>query len=222
MQARRGPRRLFALYGFLRHKLRPASTTTLLTLDAVRTSLEVVKESSDVFPPLKSALGAVIALCALADRISASDANAEALAWRAVTILDTIYNSVNPTDPGNVPPQLLHNIEQFERLLTTIYTAMDSIARIGRIRRVLNLRQTESELAKFAARLDSAAETFAIGTMTLQSVSLARIQDAVETVTVISSGLEQSNAQLCGQILVLQVQLRRQIRVLQLTAVFLA
>jgi hypothetical protein len=48
-------------------------------------------------------------------RVSASDENAEALAWRAVTILDTIYNSVNPTDPGHVPPQLLRNIEQFER-----------------------------------------------------------------------------------------------------------
>jgi hypothetical protein len=40
---------------------------------------------------------------------------------------------------------------------------MDSIARIGRVRRVLNLRRTESELAKFTARLDSAAETFAVG-----------------------------------------------------------
>jgi hypothetical protein len=32
-----------------------------------------------------------------------------------------------------------------------------------------------------------------IGTMTLQSVSLARIQDAVETVAVIASGLGESN-----------------------------
>jgi hypothetical protein len=46
--------------------------------------------------------------------MAASDANAEALTWRAFTILETIHNSIdlNKTVP---PPHLLHSMVQFEQ-----------------------------------------------------------------------------------------------------------
>ncbi|KAJ7115362.1 hypothetical protein C8R44DRAFT_880666 [Mycena epipterygia] len=184
MQGQRRLRRLSALWGFPPHRRPKESTTSVyLTLDVVRTSLELVKDSADVCPPLKSAVGAVVA------RVAESDTNAETLAWRAVTILDTIYNSVDMTDPNaKIPPQLLHNILQFEQLVTEISTAMKSIAGKSPLHRVLHLRRNESKLAKFNARLDSAAQVFAIGTMTSQTVSLGRIEDAVEKVqSVVSS-----------------------------------
>ncbi|KAJ7661807.1 hypothetical protein B0H17DRAFT_1185126 [Mycena rosella] len=126
MQGQRRPRRLFALYGFFPHK-RPkgATTRTALTLDALRTTLELVNGSADVCPPLKSAVGAVVGVCNLADRVAVFDTNAEALVWRSITILDTIYNSVDGTNPGLIPPHLLHNIVQFEQLLTEIAIAID-------------------------------------------------------------------------------------------------
>ncbi|KAJ7082487.1 hypothetical protein C8R44DRAFT_823015 [Mycena epipterygia] len=210
MQAKRQPRRFFALRGFSPHT-RPIGSF-LLTLDAVRTSLELVKDSADVCPPLKSAAGAVVAVCNLADRVAASDTNAETLAWRAVTILDTIYNSVDATDPNaKVPPQLLHHLLQFEQLLTEICTAMKNITKKGRLHRAFHLRRNESQLAKFTARLDSTAQIFTIATMSSQTASLGRIEDAVEKVSSVSSALEQSN-----------IHLRGQVRCLQLTVVFLA
>jgi hypothetical protein len=38
-----------------------------LSFDAIRTSLNDLKDSTDVFPPLKSAVGAVLAVWDLAD-----------------------------------------------------------------------------------------------------------------------------------------------------------
>ncbi|KAJ6542934.1 hypothetical protein B0H19DRAFT_1172454 [Mycena capillaripes] len=214
MQMQRRPRR--RLFASLAARERPKESpinVAALTRDALRTSLELVKESSDICPPLKSALGGVVALCDLADRVAASNVDAATLAWRAVAILDTIYNAVDigPDLDAKVPPQLLQNILQFEQLLSEIRTAMmKSIARKGCFRRVLHLRRNESDLAQFTTSLDSAAQVFTIGTLTAQTASLSRIEDAVEKVSMVSSALEQSN-----------IHLRNQVTFLQLTVVFL-
>ncbi|KAJ7128789.1 hypothetical protein C8R43DRAFT_1027164, partial [Mycena crocata] len=210
MQIRRRPRRLFTLklYGFSPHKRLKGSPTVCLTLDALRTSLDLVKASADICPPLKSAAGVAVALCNLADRVAASDSNAEALAFRAGMIIDTIYDCVDATSP-DIPIHLLRRIAQFEQLLTEICIAMQGILKKGRLRRLLHLRLIESELAKFTARLDSAAESFTIGTITAQTVSIARIGDAVEKDTTSSSALQHSN-----------IRLHNEVRFLQLTVIF--
>lgn len=65
-----------------RHKGRSAPTVTEETTpvsDAARLALNLVREAADVFPPLKSVSGGVLAVWDLADRLSASDENATAL-----------------------------------------------------------------------------------------------------------------------------------------------
>ncbi|KAJ7929741.1 hypothetical protein B0H13DRAFT_1963768 [Mycena leptocephala] len=170
MSERRRSRRFLALSPVPRRKRRKESTTTLLTWDTIRTSLEIVQQSADACPPLKSVVGAVTALCDLADasrplRIAASDSNAEALTWRAFTILETLHNAIDLNKPA--PPHLLRSIEQFEQLLIEIRTAMEVVANENRILHVLRLRRNESKLAKFTARLDSIAELFTVITMLL-------------------------------------------------------
>ncbi|KAJ7452578.1 hypothetical protein FB451DRAFT_1409264 [Mycena latifolia] len=206
MQAQRRPRRLLALQGFRPSKRRKSFPAATLTLDAVRTTLEVMESAADACPPLKSTVGAVVALCKI--RLAASNTDAGTLAWRAITILDTIYNSMDAKSPDAIPLHLVHHIVQFEHLLTEIRTAMESIQSQGRLRRLLHLRRNESQLATFTERLNSAAQVFTIGAMSSQTVSLAHIEAVVEKV---SSGLEQSNAHLRGQV-----------RFLQITVVFLA
>ncbi|KAJ7686298.1 hypothetical protein B0H17DRAFT_1072228 [Mycena rosella] len=223
MQGQHRPRRRFALQGFFPPRRRKGASAAAISLNAVRTTLELVECSADVCPPLKSAVGAVVAICKLADRIAASDADAGRLAWRAVTILDAIYNSIDAQKSDAIPPHLLNNVVQFEQLLIEIHTAMKGIKTKG-IRRLLHLRRNESQLATFNAQLDAAAQVFTIGTMTSQTVSLAHIdgrmqsqavslahiQEIVEKVSTVSSALEHSN-----------VQLRGQVRFLQITTVFL-
>ncbi|KAJ7913147.1 hypothetical protein B0H13DRAFT_2005431 [Mycena leptocephala] len=217
MSERRRSWRFWALSPVPRRKRRKESTTTLLTWDAIRTSLEIVQQSADACPPLKSVVGAVGALCDLADashslRIATSDSNAEALTWRAFTILETIDNAIGLNKP--VPPHLLRSMEQFKQLLIEIRTAMEVLANENRVLHVLRLRRNESKLAKFTARLDSIAELFTIGTMAVQTMSLTHMEDTVQTV---SFAVEHSNMLLGNEVKFL----RNEVKFFQITAVFL-
>jgi len=216
MSQRRQSWRFLTLPSGPRRKRRKEPTTALLTWDAIRTLLELVEQSADVCPPLKSAVGAVGGLCNLADRLAASDANADALGLRVFTILKTIHNSIDLEKP--VPQDLLHSIVQFEQLLIEIQTAMEVLAKENHFLHVLRLRRNESQLVKFTARLELLAEEFTIGTMAAQTVSLAHIKNAVQTVSIVASALEHSNSTLEHSITLL----RSQVKLLQFTVVFLA
>ncbi|KAJ6614028.1 hypothetical protein B0H10DRAFT_2046656 [Mycena sp. CBHHK59/15] len=140
----------------------PDPSSMTLTSDAILTSLNLLKESADVFPPLKSVVGGVIAVWNLAERVAALDEEAQKLAWRAITILDIIYNAVGDAHPQSLSPHILQSILDFERLLNDLHKAMDRIAKRGRIHRLLHLRRTENQLASFNLRLNSMAEAFTV------------------------------------------------------------
>ncbi|KAJ7348002.1 hypothetical protein DFH08DRAFT_156036 [Mycena albidolilacea] len=129
-----------------------------LSFDAIRTSLNDLKDSTDIFPPLNSAAGAVLAVWDLADRLSTSDEHAEGLAWRAVCILDAIYNA-SGGGAGPVSAAVLDAIRTFVGLLREISAAMEEELKPGRLR----LQKRESGLAQFVARLDATSEAFKIG-----------------------------------------------------------
>ncbi|KAJ6522791.1 hypothetical protein DFH09DRAFT_1421460 [Mycena vulgaris] len=160
----------------------PGSTAApflALSSDSIRASLHLLRDSADVFPPLKSAVGGVLAVWDLADRVSTSDDNAQALAWRAVGILDAIYNAVGGADSGSVSPGMLQEILKFEQLLREISAAMKGQLKAGRFRRVLHLRRHESQLAGFTSRLDAAAEAFKIGSSTRVELVVNRVELAI-------------------------------------------
>ncbi|KAJ6545523.1 hypothetical protein B0H19DRAFT_1167900 [Mycena capillaripes] len=188
-----------------------------LSSDAIRTALTLLRESTDVFPPLKSAVGGVLAVWDLADRISASDENAQALAWRLVGILDTIYNAVGG-GVNAVSPRMLQDILKFEELLHEISTAMAAKLKQGRFHGVLRLRKHESQLARFTSRLDAASEAFKIGSSTRVELTMQKIQAdlsstasviehtnvAVEKIQALTSVLEQTNIRLRGEVHILR------------------
>ncbi|KAF7339078.1 hypothetical protein MVEN_01984200 [Mycena venus] len=189
------------LFPFKRRQRRPAE---ILTLDAVRTTLELIERSADICTPLKSAVGAVVGICSLVDRVDASLTDTEALAWRAIAILDAIYNSVGSRTSDAIPSDQLESIVQFEQLTNEIRYAMENIRIKGRINRLLRLRRNESQLATFAARLDSASQAFTIGALSSHTASLAHLEEMVEKVSTSSYSLEQSHNKLCAQIRYLQ------------------
>ncbi|KAJ7479673.1 hypothetical protein FB451DRAFT_1448858 [Mycena latifolia] len=157
-----------------RHKGRVASaatstdecTTLALSSDAIRTAVDFVKEVADVFPPLKSVAGGVVAVWDLADRISSSDDDAQALAQRAVGIMKAIENALRGrTSP--ISSSMQADIDKFEALLREISAAMEKqLKQRGGLCRMLHLRRREGRLARFTARLDAASEAFNIGSST--------------------------------------------------------
>ncbi|KAJ6476065.1 hypothetical protein DFH09DRAFT_440274 [Mycena vulgaris] len=106
-----------------------------------------------------------------------SDDNARVLAWRAVGILDAIYNAVGGADSAAISPDMLQEILKFEKLLREISAAMERQLKAARsFRCVLHLRRHESQLAGFASRLDAASEAFKIGSSTRVELVANRVE----------------------------------------------
>ncbi|KAJ7689728.1 hypothetical protein B0H17DRAFT_632610 [Mycena rosella] len=167
---------------------------TALSSDAIRESLSLLKDSADAFPPLKSAVGGVLAIWDLVERVSASDENAQALAHRATGILDTISKSVGRT--GSVSSEMRREIDNFNVLLAEISAAMEGHLKTGRLRRVLHLRRQESRLARFTARLDAAAEAFKIGSSARTELMSTRIESTSTRIESTSTRIASTSARI--------------------------
>ncbi|KAJ7266380.1 hypothetical protein B0H12DRAFT_159313 [Mycena haematopus] len=207
-----------------RHK-RPAATVhpehqddapaTFLALssDAIWMFLVALRESTDVFPPLKSAVGAVLAVWDLADRISAYDKHAQALAWRAASILYAMNSATRARSAGPISQGMLDAVLQFEGILCEICAAMEHEAqlKLGPLRRVLGLQRRESRLVRFSAQLDAASDAFKIGCAARVEVAVAKIQADVAIIATsrdassLALQLEQSNTRLRGEVRVLRI-----------------
>ncbi|KAJ7918533.1 hypothetical protein B0H13DRAFT_2657374 [Mycena leptocephala] len=148
-----GPARL----GFPRAKLKfgPARSNLKSALpDVLWTSLRALNESSDAFPVLKSAVGAVVSICDIAQRAKHSKSDACDIALRTKEILDVVANAV--PDPLAISPPMLQSIMRFTNLLDEIRPRLEAIALTSVILRVVHLNRNEHTLQGIKAQLDDA------------------------------------------------------------------
>ncbi|KAJ7717815.1 hypothetical protein B0H16DRAFT_1740387 [Mycena metata] len=140
-------------------KIKSLSLRTSVALpDILSTSLLALKESADAFPPLKSAVGGVLAVWDIADRAKQAKSDACDIALRAEKILDVITDAV--PNPSNIPPPMLQRIKRFTVLLEEIRYPMEAIAFTSSISRIVHLRRNERALQGIKAELDEAYHDF--------------------------------------------------------------
>ncbi|KAK6991753.1 hypothetical protein R3P38DRAFT_3090750 [Favolaschia claudopus] len=126
--------------------------------DILWTSLLALKESAEAFPPLKGAVGSVIAICDIAERTKHSQVEAIGLALRVKEILDVVADAV--PDGSVISPALMQSIYAFCRLLREIHRHLEIISTTGKMSRFLNLNRNEAQLRGFKAQLDDAYRNF--------------------------------------------------------------
>ncbi|KAJ7575888.1 hypothetical protein C8J56DRAFT_1171776 [Mycena floridula] len=143
-----------------------------LALDIARTSLMALKESSDAFPPLKSAVGSVLALWDIIQQMESCKTLGKDLACRCVNILEAVADAVQP-DPRNISPEMLKNIDQFKMLVMEISQELLEHNRATRLSRLANLNRNQARLATFSRKLDEASSLFIIAS-NLQLYSTAK------------------------------------------------
>ncbi|KAJ7779007.1 hypothetical protein B0H16DRAFT_802385 [Mycena metata] len=142
-------------------KLRPPFARGTKALpDIISTSLVALKESADAFPPLKSAVGGVLAVWDVAQRAKHSKADAHAIALRTQTILDMMADAL--PDPSAIPPAMLSSIERFTLLLDEICTSMEVLTRSSGVFRLANLNCNERLLQEIKDQLDEAYRDFQV------------------------------------------------------------
>ncbi|KAJ7640334.1 hypothetical protein DFH06DRAFT_253745 [Mycena polygramma] len=129
--------------------------------DCLWTALHALKESSDAFPPLKSAAGGVVAIWEIAERAKHSKENAREIALRAKEILDVVADAV--PDPSVMSSATIKAIKNFTILLDEIRRDMAEITREQTFARIVHLRRTERRLDAIKARLSDAYTDFRTG-----------------------------------------------------------
>ncbi|KAJ7434880.1 hypothetical protein B0H11DRAFT_2115934 [Mycena galericulata] len=172
----------------------PQSRTASAFPDALRTTLFALKESADAFPPLKSAVSGVIALCDIAERSKHSKSEALDIALRTKEILDVVADAV--PDVTKIHPGMRTSIERFAVLLDDIRCRMEVVALTGRVSRLVHLNRNECMLRSIRSQLDEAYQDFSVAAalrIEVQQVNLAlqqeNIQVDVEKVAVATTAL---------------------------------
>nr|GAT57915.1 predicted protein [Mycena chlorophos] len=194
---------------------------TVLALDGLRTTLQVLKESSDIFPPLKSSVSGVLSLWDLVERLDSVNGDVAALASRASSIL-LAMNCAAGADPQTAnlllnSPEVLRPIDTLNSAILGIGDVLANLPSKG-VKRLKYLRQNELRLVALKDELVAAQEAFIVGMHTVQSLQTAKMAD---TTTSIASNISDVNASLSvvtGEI----TKLRTQVHFLQVTVVFLA
>ncbi|KAJ7878734.1 hypothetical protein B0H14DRAFT_2710702 [Mycena olivaceomarginata] len=145
--------------------------------DIALTSLTALLESADAFPPLKSAVGGVLALWSTVERVKTSKEKAKALSRRAYEVLEALTDAV--PDPLNISSSMLMSIQRFDNVLIEACNAM---APLTKRRRLLSLNRDEATLELFNRRLDESFQTFTIAGLTRVETQLLAIKAEVTVV----------------------------------------
>ncbi|KAJ7217457.1 hypothetical protein C8J57DRAFT_1598650 [Mycena rebaudengoi] len=173
------------------------SRWSTIGFDAIVLLLNGLKESTDIFPPLKSMIGGVLAVLNIAQRVAEIDENAQMLAWRVITILNIIYNAIGETDSETLSSSLLQQMVDFEHLLNEMHHAMSQIQRWSRMRRLLHLHRAEDDLQRFNSRLDATTQALTLGAVTRVEVAVEKVHLDLATVhaelSTVSLALEKAN-----------------------------
>ncbi|KAF7343305.1 hypothetical protein MVEN_01762800 [Mycena venus] len=135
-----------------------SSTSAAAVPDLLSTALVALKESADAFPPLKSAVGGVLAVTDIAQRAKHSKSDARDIALRTQAILDTIAAAV--PDPLAISVPMLQSIERFTMLLDDIRLSMEAIALSSGVSRIVRLNRNERVLGDIKAQLEDAYRDF--------------------------------------------------------------
>ncbi|KAJ6587954.1 hypothetical protein B0H19DRAFT_1097559 [Mycena capillaripes] len=143
-----------------KHKLTSTAHNSSSLPDVLWTSLVALQESADAFPPLKSAVGTVIALCKIAERARNCKSDAYAIALRTKDIMDVIADAV--PDIFTISPPMRLSIEHFSILfqLTSCTMLRGEIASTGGLSRLLHLHRNELTLQRIKSQLEDTYRDF--------------------------------------------------------------
>ncbi|KAK7063431.1 hypothetical protein R3P38DRAFT_2818583 [Favolaschia claudopus] len=132
-------------------------------LDAALLSIHVLAESADAFPPLKSVVGGVRAICDIARRAKFCKDDATDIAMRTAGILDVIADAV--PDGSDISQPMLESIQRFTGILVDIRSDVETITQTSRTSRIFRVMRHERKTRQIQARLDSAYQDFLVRTL---------------------------------------------------------
>jgi len=130
-------------------------------LAAVGVTLRAVRDSSDVFPPLKSATAAVIIVWEMSKKVKSNKKDCKLLATRAEEIVRDVCRQTK--DYGDqLPAEVQNSICQIEQIFQDIVAFMKELEDQKFLRRFARQDYNKNRIEQFNKLLDEAIQTFGL------------------------------------------------------------
>jgi len=130
-------------------------------LAALGVTLRVVRDSSDMFPPLKSAATAVLIVVEMSQRIKSNRKSCEQLATRAAELVNDIFRQTVDYG-GDLPDEVKGSIEVIEQICRDILQFMNELLGQSLLRSFSRQDSNKSRIEELQRSLDEALQGFSI------------------------------------------------------------
>jgi len=142
----------------LRNRIRLPKTAD--SLAAAGTILRAVRDTTDVFPPLKSAAGTVITLIEMSQKVKSNKKDCKHLARRTAEIFQDIYRQTK--DYSELPSEVQSSIDQIERIFDDILAFMKQLENQKFVAQYSRQDDNKSRISDYTRRLDEAIIHFGV------------------------------------------------------------
>jgi hypothetical protein len=143
-----------------RYKIPPLKFKKADPLAAVEIILRAVRDSADVFPPLKSAAATVLILMEMSKKVNSNKEDCKDLAIRAAEIFHDIWRQTK--DYGELPTEVQYSIDQIERIFHDIIDFMRDLETQNFVRRYARQDDNKGRIERFTKLLDEGILLFGV------------------------------------------------------------
>ncbi|KAJ7064606.1 hypothetical protein C8F01DRAFT_1229163 [Mycena amicta] len=122
---------------------------------AARLTLNAVQASTDVFPPVKSAVSAVIVLLEMSERIKSNRKGCERIAQRSAQLVQDLWRQIKDFDV-ELPAEVKTSVVEIENLFRQIQFFFDELRGENMWQRLARQERNNSQIAEYGKLLDEA------------------------------------------------------------------
>ncbi|KAJ7055672.1 hypothetical protein C8F01DRAFT_1373207 [Mycena amicta] len=122
---------------------------------AARLTLNAVQASTDVFPPVKSAVSAVIVLLEMSERIKSNRKGCERIAQRSAQLVEDLWRQVKDFD-AELPAEVKGSVVEIEKLFQRIQNFFNELRGENIWQRLARQERNNSKIDEFGRLLNEA------------------------------------------------------------------
>ncbi|KAF8207926.1 hypothetical protein K438DRAFT_2013312 [Mycena galopus ATCC 62051] len=141
--------------------MRRSTRTTSDAFAAITITLKAIQASTDAFPPLKSAVSAVIVVLELSEKVKSNKKACERIAIRSAKLVEDIWGQTKDFSVV-LPSEVQKSVVEIERLFKEIQTFLKGLSNENIWERFARQDHNKSKVEEYGRRLDEAMLDFSI------------------------------------------------------------
>ncbi|KAJ7064702.1 hypothetical protein C8F01DRAFT_1127757, partial [Mycena amicta] len=141
--------------------MRRSSSTRIRSdvVAAARLTLDAVQATTDVFPPVKSAVSTVIVLLEMSERIKSNGKGCERIAQRSAQLVQDLWRQIKDFDV-ELPAEVKGSVVEIEKLFERIQIFFDELRGENILQQWARQKRSKSKIDEYEKLLDQAISDF--------------------------------------------------------------